>query len=418
MPMRDLDRLLGIRVSMDRAAETLSLLGFDVELGEKALAVTVPFWRRADIALSADLVEEVARLIGFDEIPATLPEHTVPPPAPLSELRWEEVSRRALLAVGVSELVTHVLTSWNSTSRLLTLDGASAADDGEGADRIVVNAAGVYAQEALTEPVRLMNPPNRERTQLRMTLVPSLVDEVARNLRHTEERVAFFEIARTYFRRPVELPYERRTLAIALAARSSPLSWQQPAPRAYSYYDLKGMIEAVLSAVGVGEWHVERAVHAALHPGRSAALCLGGESVGYFGELHPGVAAAFQIEDQPVVVGELDLDAIFPHATDQHLFHPIPRYPPARRDIAVLVDDTVPAADIEETVRRAGLDLLDSARIFDVYSGEPLPVGKKSIAIAMEFRSPGATLTQEEVNAEMSHIVDALSRELNASLRE
>lgn len=419
MPVRDLHRLLGIEIAPERAAEALSLLGFDVLMEDDALRVPVPFWRRADIALSADVVEEVARIVGFDAIPATLPQHTVAPPAPLPDLHWEEIARQALLGFGVSELVTHSLTSRESTMRLLAAEGSSSTGRGEeGLTRTLLNPAGVYAHEALIEPVSLLNPPSRERTQLRMALVPSLVDEVARNLRHTQERVAFFEIARTYFRRPAELPYERRTLAIALSGYHRPVSWQDSEPRSYSFFDVKGMIEGILDALHVRDWRVERGSNPALHPGRSAVFCLGGEPVGYLGELHPLVAAAFDIEDHSVVVAELDLDSIFSHASDSHLFHPIPRFPPARRDIAALVDESLPAADVLGVVRRAGGDLLDSATIFDVYAGPPLPPSQKSVAIALEFRSPGATLTQEEVNEQMSRIVNALSRELNAALRE
>jgi phenylalanyl-tRNA synthetase beta chain len=326
--------------------------------------------------------------------------------------------RATLLGAGLSELVTHSLTSPESTGRLDLLEGDGYSKQGERLARIVVNPAGVYAREALTLPVTLLNPPNRERTELRISLVPSLLDEVARNLRHTDERVAFFETARTYFRRPVDLPYERRTLAIALSGRRRPTSWQDPTPGPFSFYDLKGAVEAVMEALQVRDWRVEAGSHPALHPGRAAALCLAGEPVGYLGELHPLVAAAFDIEQWPALVAELDLDSIFPHASDTHIFHPIPRYPAARRDIAAVVDEDIAAADLVSTILEAGGELLESARIFDVYRGDPLPHGKKSLAVALEFRSPGSTLTQEDVNDEMERIVGSLTTRLGAVLRE
>jgi phenylalanyl-tRNA synthetase beta chain len=415
LPLRDLKRLLGIEVGRDEAMEILSLLGFDVEAGSETITAAVPFWRRADIALPADLVEEVARIIGFDRIPATLPEHTVAPPSPLPVLRWEDVSREALRAGGASELVTHTLTAPASTDRLSL---RSPQDAGDRLAQIVANPAGVYEREALVQPVPLLNPPTRDRTVLRMTLVPSLLDEVARNLRHTDQHLAFFEIARTYFRRPSDLPYERRTLAMALSGRRQPSSWQDPEPGPYTFFDVKGLLEGVLDALGICDWSVAAAAHPALHPGRSAHIRVGAQDVGYMGELHPLVAERFEIEGWPVQVAEIDLDAVFPHASDIHVFHPIPRHPAAHRDIAVIVGRATPAAEVMRVVRDAGGDLLESAHIFDVYEGEQAGADAKSIAVALDFRAPGATLTQDEVSELMERVVGALRAELNAGLRE
>lgn len=415
LPLRDLRRLLGIEVSRDEAAEILSRLGFDTTVSDESITAVVPFWRRADIALPADLVEEVARIIGFDRIPATLPEHTVAPPSPAPALYWEDRSRERLLSDGVSELVIHSLTSPAGMERLWLTDGAAGSDRWAG---IVANPAGVYEHEALTEPVALINPPTRDRTVLRMTLVPSLLDEVARNLRHTDQHIAFFEIARTYFCRPADLPYERHTLGIAVSGRRQPASWQQPEPGPYTFFDMKGLVAGVLEALGVCDWSVEAASHPALHPGRSALLRLGALDAGYMGELHPLVAERFGIEGWPVQVAEIDLDTIFLHASDSHVFDPIPRHPAARRDIAVTVSRDTPAADILRVIRDAGGDLLESARIFDVYEGEQAGADAKSIAVSLDFRAPGATLTQEDVTELMDRVVTALQTELGAGLRE
>lgn len=416
LPLRDIPRLLGIEVAAEQAAEILSLLGFAVEVTPLEVLAGVPFWRRADIALPADLVEEVARIVGFDAIPNTLPARTVAPPEPSPALQWEDTVRAALLAAGVSELVTHTLTSPQSINRLTPTTPIETAQDQYAA--LVPNVAGVYAQEALTLPVMLLNPPTRDRTMLRPTLLPSLLDEVARNLRHAESHVALFEIARTYFRRPEDLPYERRTLTIALSGRHRPASWQEPMPAPYSFYDLKGIIESVFAAIGIHEMVVSTAARQFLHPGRAAAIELGGREVGYLGELHPDVAAAFEIEGVPVQVAEIDLDSVLPHASARHVYHPIPRFPAAQRDIAVVVSAETPAAEVLHVVRAAGGALLQRAAVFDVYAGAPLPPDRKSIAIALDFRHPGATLTQEEVAGHMERIVHALGEELGATIRE
>lgn len=415
LPLRDLKRLLGIEIGRDEAAEILSRLGFDTSVSDGAIMATVPFWRRADIALAADLVEEVARIVGFDRIPATLPDHTVAPPSEAPTLYWEDLSRERLLSDSVSELVTHSLTSPAAMERLwLTVPASGEA----GWTGIVANPAGVYEHEALVEPVSLVNPPTRDRTVLRITLVPSLLDEVGRNLRHTDEHIAFFEIARTYFRRPADLPYERRTLAIAASGRRAHASWQDPEPAPYSFFDMKGLIAGVLETLGVCDWALEPVPHPALHPGRSAMVLLGIRDAGYIGEIHPLVAERFGVEGWPIQVAEIDLDTIFPHATDTHVFHPIPRHPAARRDIAVTVPRDTPAAEVMRVVREAGGDLLEEARIFDVYDGEQAGADAKSIAVALHFRAPGATLTQEDVSALMDRVLGALQSELRAGLRE
>jgi phenylalanyl-tRNA synthetase beta chain len=253
---------------------------------------------------------------------------------------------------------------------------------------------------------------------MRLTLLPSLLDVVARNLKHTEEGLGFFEMARTFFRRSQDLPYERRTLTLVLTGRRTLRSWESQAPGGYTFYDVKGMLSTVLDALQIKDWRVEATTHAALHPGRGATLHLQGRDVAYLGELHPQVAAAFEIEGWPVQVAEIDLDTLFEAASTVRVFHPLPRFPAARRDIAVIVDADLPAECVLDVVRQAGGEVLELADIFDVYAGDQLAANRKSIAISMELRAPGATLTQEEIAGVMERIVGRLHDELNATLRE
>lgn len=418
MPMRDLHRLVGIPITSERAAEALSLLGFDVAEADGAVSAHVPFWRRTDIQESADLVEEVARIVGYDEIPVTLPRRTMRPPPLPADLACEAVLRDRLLGNGLSEAVTHSLTSTDLMARLFA--PGTNGHDHEAADlwaEIVPNAAGVYEREALTLPVRLANPATVDRQVMRLTLMPSLLDVVARNRRHTEERLAFFEIARTPFSRTHDLPYERRTLAIALAGRREARSWIDTAPGPHTFFDLKGILVELLGALQIERYHVEPLRHPALHPGRAASVQLAGHDVAYLGELHPGVAERFELAGERVQIAELDLDSLIAAASDTHVFHPIPRYPAALRDIALLLDRDLPAERVMEVIRQAGDGLLETAQLFDVYAGPPLPDDRKSVAVSLTFRSPGATLTQAEVNAAFGRIVAALVEQLHAQLR-
>lgn len=419
MPMRDLHRLVGVNIPEARAAEVLSLLGFEVAVRGDSLAATVPFWRRVDIEQSADLVEEVARVVGFDHIPATLPRRTLPPPAIQPERRWEDRIRDCMLRIGLSEATTHSLTSPEAMTRLFppVTDGHE-IDDPEMWAQLIPNAAGVYAREALTLPVRLANPSTRDRQMLRVTAVPSLLDILGHNLKHTEEHLAFFELSRVPFWREHDLPYERRTLTVALTGVRRPRNWGDKTPGPYTFYDVKGAIEVILDAMGIHNWTIEPRPHPALHPGRSAVIQLAGHSVAYLGELHPEVAARFELDSWPAQVAEIDFDSLVAAAGDTRIFREIPRYPAAYRDIAVVIDGSVPAARVMRVVQDAGSGILESARIFDLYRGEPLSPDQKSVAIGLSFRAPGATLAQEEINDAVSNIVSALQSSVGATLRK
>ncbi|HEX6509358.1 MAG TPA: phenylalanine--tRNA ligase subunit beta, partial [Chloroflexota bacterium] len=418
MPLHDLDRLVGIPIPAETAAETLSLLGFGVTLEDNEILVQVPYWRRVDIEQSADLVEEVARLVGFDTLPPTLPRNTMPPPLPALGRYWREVARERLLSGGANEITTHSLTSGPAMARLVLPSNGTGSDEDPTWQRLVPNPDGVRERGAAIAPVRVQNPATTDRQMLRLTLLPSVLDVLARNMKHTEERLAFFEIDRTFFWREGDLPYERETLAIALSGLRRPRSWKETRPGPYDFFDLKGMLEAILRALQVREWEAVTSNHQSLHPGRSAALRAGGRSVAFFGELHPEVAAAFEIEGWPVQVAEVDLDTLFELASNVRVFQPLPRFPGVYRDIAVVVDRAVPAAELLRIVRSEGGEVLESARIFDVYEGEQLPPDKKSIAVEMVFRSAERTLTQDEVSEVMSRIVEALQQEYAASLRD
>ncbi len=418
LPVRDLHRLSGIPISLETAADKLSLLGFGVSIETGGLVAEVPYWRRVDITQSADLVEEVIRLVGYDTIPLTLPRRTMSPAETPAAQAWEGVVRERLLAAGVSEAVTKTLTFERDMERLSATGTAPDVTVEEPWVPIVVNPASIGSHGARPIPLRLLNPPTRERLFPRLTLLPSLLGVVSRNLKHTDERVQFFEMARTYFNRQDELPYERRTLTIALSGKRRPTTWQETSPGPHTFFDVKGLVVAVLNALRIENWTIEPSAHPSLHPGRAASIRLGDTEVAVLGEVHPRVAERFEIDSWPVQVAEVDLDSLFAVARRTFGFQPLPRYPAARRDIAVLVPLGVPAATIERTIKQIAGPLLESAKIFDVYAGTPLPPDRKSVAVSIELRSPEGTLTQEEITGTITRTVDALTAQLGATLRE
>jgi phenylalanyl-tRNA synthetase beta chain len=416
MPMRDVHRLLGIDVSAERASAVLQLLGFGVETEGTTLVATVPYWRRVDIQRSADLVEEVGRIVGFDQIPTTLPFRTLQPPVPSPGWFWEGRVRSRLLATGVNEAVTHSLTS---TAHMARASRGLEPSSDENWRLLVANPDGVERHGATARPVELSNPATVDRQVLRLTLVPDLLDVVDRNLKYVDERVAFFEIARTYF--PLtdgELAYERRTLALALSGVRTPRTWERPEPGGFTFYDMKGLVETVLDEMHVDAAEVRAASHPMLHPGRSATLWVSGQEIGYFGELHPELAARLNLDTWPVQVAELDLDALVDLARDDPSFQSLPRFPSAFRDIAIVVARDLPSARVLEVVRSVAGQLLQTARVFDVYEGPGIGEGKKSLAFELSFVAGDRTLTQAEVDEVMARIVTSLRSEVGAVLRE
>ena len=427
------ERLLGIHVDLDQSISILNRLGFTTHRESGAVRATPPYWRR-DVEGVADIAEEIARMVGYQTIPETLPGQDTPPVPLPPELRWEGVVRQTLLGIGLSEAWTDTLTSVDALAQLLAAEATRTTAVGEGAPDhtlnwagIVANPEGVARHGASLEPMPLVNAPTVDRSCLRTSLVPSLIEVVTRNLKHIHERVAFFELARTFFPRPDDLPYERRTLAIALAGDRNPRSWNRPVSQ-YDFFDLKGIVVALLQRLGYSQsgsiqtfdirMPADGGLHPALHPGRQAIVVTNGQRAGYLGELQPLVAELFGVElPLRAYVSEIDLDALFANASFQPTFKPVSRFPAVLRDISLTFPMSVAAAAVESLVRDAAGDLLRSWRIIDVYSGEHLASDLKSIALSLEFQSDNTTLTQDSVSEIQDNIVAQLERELGGVLR-
>ncbi|HYO30170.1 MAG TPA: phenylalanine--tRNA ligase subunit beta, partial [Thermomicrobiales bacterium] len=286
MPFGEIERLLGVRVEPPVALDALARLGFGAELAGDELRVTVPTWR-GDVTQAADVVEEVARVVGYEALPETLPtgETAAVRRDPLH--RTGQAVRDTLIGCGGFETVTYV-----------TLGEAALAPFADG------DAAGFVHAVPTDRLLRLRNPLQSDRGILRPTLVPSLLEIAAANLRH-EPGVRLFEVARTYLPSGNELPSERTVVALAMAGRRDDLS-RFGGDDHLDFFDLKGAVEAVLARVRV-DARFEPTIHPALHPGRTAAVLAGERRIGLMGEIRPDVAAAFGIEGSRVAVAELDL---------------------------------------------------------------------------------------------------------------
>lgn len=377
--------VLGLHLSEIEIVTALQRLGFEVENAGDIARVTIPTWRR-DIEREIDLIEEVARIHGYEKIPVTLPQGAVPGAGLNAKQRLEQAARSALLGSGLSEIITY------------SLENASAAERANLRDEPPI--------------VLLRNPLSEDYTQLRTSLLPSLLGVLSNNSR---TRARLFEISKVFHSNGEKQPNEPTKIGIALLEAPPEAHWQKQAPGA-DFYALKAIIEALLSVLGAPAGEYQPAKHSSLHPGRSAAVFINGEKLGLLGEVHPDVRDNYDLKSR-AVIAELDGATLARHASLSRTAQPIARVPSSDRDLALLLDIDLPAVQVEAVARQTGGPLLESVHVFDVYTGTGIPEGKKSLAISLRFRDPSRTLTEDEVEAAMTSIREAAQSELGAQLR-
>ncbi|MDQ7820108.1 MAG: phenylalanine--tRNA ligase subunit beta [Armatimonadota bacterium] len=385
-------RLLGVEIDPDEGAAILTRLGFGVRRAGERVVVQVPSFRR-DVERAEDVIEEVARHHGYDRIPETLPLEVTSPGSRAPVLRAEAAVREILIRCGLTEALTISLTHPRALDRLR-----------------------LPPEHPWRQMVALRNPLVDDHTHLRTTLLVGLLDAARANVSRRVTDVPLFEIGRT-FHPAGDAVAERRRLGVVMTGRLMAGAWNLPeeAVRA-SYYHLKGVIEALLDELRIAGAEIAAAEVPWLRPGRAARLVLDGEEAGSLGELHPEVAAAFDLPDA-VYVAHLDLEAILARAVFSPRFSPPPRFPAVRRDLAVVVAADVPAADVRRVIADAAGPYLEAADLFDVYTGPPVPPGHRSLAYALTFRSPERTLSADDVDAAVAAVAAALAQRLRAVIR-
>ncbi|MBA7606655.1 Phenylalanine--tRNA ligase beta subunit [subsurface metagenome] len=261
-------------------------------------------------------------------------------------------------------------------------------------------------------PLRMANPMTADQEYLRPSLRANLLAALAANQRHEEGGIRLFELGRVYLARPNDLPFEPEILCGVLTGPRFEQSWRG-GDEALDFFDAKGIIEGLFGQIGV-EFSFEPGSDESLHPTRQAAIVIEGKRLGVVGELHPKVLDAFELSGD-VYLFEVDLTVLLPFTVEHKLFQPISRFPAVVRDMALVVDEGVSNAQAQAIMR--GFPLVTEVALFDLYSGEQLPAGKKSLAYRITFQSPKHTLTDDEVNKVQKQILDKLSKQLGATLR-
>jgi phenylalanyl-tRNA synthetase beta chain len=391
-------QILGMEIPREEARKVLTGLGF-TEKGADADGATfvVPSWR-VDVSIEEDLVEEIVRARGYDAIPETLPRIAIDRPVEAEEIQAAARVRQALEAAGFSEAVNF---SFVAERELAPFEQHVLTGDG------TVRALGVA----------LKNPISADLSVMRTSLIPSLLKNAVHNRRQRVDEVRLYEIASVYqtHHDPKDRPTaESIEIGAVLCGRRSPIGWAAPGDP-LDFYDAKAAVQGILAALGVdarwvaggGSW---------LHPRTSAKVVAseGDELLGEVGEIHPRVAAAFDLP-RGVLAFRLSFDALLRRMRIIPQHRPIPRLPAVLRDLAVVVKEEVAAASVEQAIREE--PLVEGVTLFDVYRGAPLPAGKKNLALAICYRAADRTLTDAEADAAHARIVKRLAEKVGAELR-
>ena len=371
-----MNQFLGLNVPESEMVEILTRLEFKVEDGK----VYVPSFRN-DVEGIADVAEEVARIYGYDKIPTTMLQGGVTVGGKNKKQKLEDALRDALTDVGLYEAMTY-----------------SFIDPKEN------DMAGIPAEDSRRKMVVISNPLGEENSVMRTDMLSSVMKVLRTNYNRRNSQAGIFEIGTVYLPEGETLPRETQVVALAMYGMGD-------------FYDLKGKVEQTLEEIGINAYDFAPCTeNPSFHPGRCASVSVGGKTIGVLGQVHPKVAANFKVGTE-VYCAMIDFEALLAGYTTDRKFKQLPKFPATSRDIAVLLDASVNVGEIEAIIKKQNRKILESYKLFDVYQGEQVGAGKKSVAYSLSFRAEDRTLTDEEVNAVMDKILAELKNELKAELR-
>lgn len=394
----EVKRWLGITLGTTEIEAILTGLGFNVRVKGDMLEVTSPDHRldiEEGIVGVADLMEEVARIYGYDRIPETMIADEIPPQHSHPKLEAEERVRDHLASLGLQEIVTYRLTTPEREARILP--------PGERPD---------------DRPyLRLDNPISMDRIVMRHSLLASLVEVAESNARY-RDRLALYEIGPVYLASEAEpLPEEPLRLAIILSGPRKHNHWSEDSTVLMDFFEMKGMLGALFEHLHLDGYRFENSTHPSFHPGKCARIMLGDSQIGVMGELHPLVKEQYDLKPHTFLAAELDLELILSSASSTVAVKSVKTFPPVLEDLAIVVDDATTAEKVEQVIRKAAGELLEDLTLFDVYRGEQIGVEQKSLAFALTYQAADRTLTDEEVGKIRQKVILVLEKELGAQLR-
>ncbi len=396
LSMRRTHRVLGVRIPKKRTARMLAAIGFRVESEPRKdeLHITVPSFR-VDVSRPEDLIEEVARLSGFDTIPTTFPRLPAGNRPPAGRLELRQRLKTVLTGFGFTEVITYSFIHGRSCDRLM-----------------------LPADDPRRQTVAVLNPLTEDQSIMRSSLVPGLLETLRFNLAQQTRRLKIFEIGKVFLNRPeADLPDEPEMIAGLWSGSRYPLSWHaKDIP--CDFFDLKGAVEGLLGALCLQDVEVNRAPDEQCfytRPGHSGRILTGGRQIGLIGELHPNVRAAFDLK-QSAFLFEMQADALEALLSETRYRMRTLKFPAVARDITLIVDRSIEAQALLTAVGAMNLGLLEGIQLFDVFSGGPVPMDKRSLSFRLTYRSPEKTLEDSEVNTLHQFVTERLLAVFPATL--
>lgn len=389
--MVHLNKVLGTSLSISEVTNIMDRLALDYENKGHEILVEIPT-RRSDLRIEEDMMEEVARLYGYDLIPTKLPSGVTTPGSRTEKQKLRQTIKKFLQGVGLSQVVTYSLTSkqhavWGST---------------------IQNKG---------KPIALSMPMSEERSHLRTTIISNLLEIASynRNRRMTDTHI--FEIGQIFLTdedQLTELPKEKEMVSGLVTGLWQLHPWQQ-VKVPVDFYVLKGIVEGLLEKLEIDNTRFESASIEGFHPGRTAWIKNNESVIGFLGQVHPKKQDEFDLE--ATYTFELELDFLLEHLPGKITYTPLPKFPSIQRDLAIVVEQEVLAGDVASTITEAGSDLLTSVQLFDVYEGDRIGAGKKSLAFALIYQDPEKTLTDEDVSRLHNQVIKELESKWSAELR-
>lgn len=395
MPWKQINDVLGTDLSTTDMTSLLNRLGFKAVIEGEKLSLGIPT-RRPDVSIPEDIIEEVGRTYGYDHVPTTLPEGetTLGKLSNFQEKRRK--IRRYLEGVGLFQAVTYSLTTPEKAEQFLP-----------------------ESEKAAYHPIHLAMPMSEDRSTLRMTILPQLLDTVQYHLNRQMKDVFLYEIGSVFLseeEKVKKLPIENEKCAAVFTGVFDQHSWKNEQIKT-DFYVVKGVLEGLFELLGLQDvisYHSAQH-YEELHPGRTAEIFLEDKKIGFIGELHPAFENALDLNE--TYVFEIDLEACIQHEVEPTTYQSLPRFPAITRDIALVVDDAVTGQALLDVIYSSGGELLKEAHLFDVYQGEHLEAGKKSMAYTIKYYDPNRTLTEKEVVKVHEHVLENLKEQLGAVLR-
>ena len=380
-------KFMGKDIDAQEVAKILTNLGLEIKaIGQETAVVTPPSYRQ-DLTRSADLYEEIIRMYGFENIEAKMPVENITAGVKAEPIRLMDESKAILAKIGLQEVINYSFIDKTAKDILRIED----------------------------EVIMIKNPIAETMSMMRPSLVYSILTNIRENLNRNQDLLKIFEVAKV-FKKAEELAQEDIHVAIGICGRDHRTLWN-PKPEAYDFYMLKGYVEEYFDYIGMKKYKLERTANPNFHPGRAADIKIGKVVVGTFGEIHPDVAEKMDIKKERVYVAEINLTLLKQYISKKFKYERIVKYPEVTRDLAVVLDDSVLVGDMIDMIKRSS-DFIETVELFDIYKGEHIEAGKKSVAIGLTLRNKVGTLNEEDINKVIDKVLNIIRTKFAGEIRQ